>query len=51
MSLQLTCCWCDNPIEVGIGAVPLVVCNDCFEALDLLDALLGRMPRRRGMAS
>ncbi len=27
---------------------PLVVCNTCFEALDRLDVLLGRMPRRRG---
>jgi len=43
----LWCCWCDSPIRVGIGTAPFIVCNDCYEALDRLDALLPRMPRGR----
>jgi len=44
----LVCCWCDRPDEVVIRVGPFVVCNDCFETLDRLDVLLGRMPRRGG---
>ena len=51
MGWPLWCCWCDRRIDVGLGAAPFVVCNDCFETLDRLDVLLGRMPRRGGRAT
>ena len=38
----LWCAWCDRPIESGIDVGPLIVCNDCYEALDKLDRTLDK---------